>query len=164
MKPSNLISQLKWCWGTDLHSELVEISAPFGEAGVSVGWDGGVVGGGRGRRHRRGRLGRRVRRQFQAVEKTGRRPVNSPESSLLTIRHDLVTFLSVFGQTYLSRSSSTIINTSHDYHQPVLLTLQSGPVYNCDLYAFIGFIGPDDINYMCWTLSDNMCYILVMQY
>ena len=36
-----------------------------------------------------------------------------------------------------------------------------------DLYAFIGFIGfirPDDINYMCWTLSDIMCYILVIKY
>ena len=36
-----------------------------------------------------------------------------------------------------------------------------------DLYAFlgfIGFIGPDDINYMCWTFSDNMCYILVIKY
>ena len=33
-----------------------------------------------------------------------------------------------------------------------------------DLYAFIGFIGPDDVNYMCWTLSGNMCYILVIKY
>ena len=33
-----------------------------------------------------------------------------------------------------------------------------------DLYAFIGFIGPDDINDMCWTFSDNMCYILVIKY
>ena len=33
-----------------------------------------------------------------------------------------------------------------------------------DLYAFIGFIGPDDKNYMCRTLSDIMCYILVIKY
>ena len=33
-----------------------------------------------------------------------------------------------------------------------------------DWYAFIGFIGPDDINYVCWTFSSNMCYILVMKY
>ena len=47
------------------------------------------------------------------------------------------------------------INSINNHHQ--------GP----DLYAFIGFIGfigPDDINYMCWTLSDNMCYILVIKY
>ena len=40
------------------------------------------------------------------------------------------------------------------------ITDHQGP----DLYAFIGFIGPDDINYMCWTFSDNMCYILVIKY
>ena len=43
-----------------------------------------------------------------------------------------------------------------DYHK-------QGP----DLYAFIGFIGfigPDDINYLCWTLSNNMCNISVIKY
>ena len=41
-----------------------------------------------------------------------------------------------------------------DYHK-------QGP----DLYAFIGFVGfIDDINYMCWTLSGNMFYILVIKY
>ena len=36
-----------------------------------------------------------------------------------------------------------------------------------DLHAFIGligFTGPDDIYYMCWTLSGNMCSILVIKY
>ena len=51
----------------------------------------------------------------------------------------------------------------HQLHKNFLICDEQGP----DLYAFIefiGFIGPDDINYMYWTLSDNMCYILVIKY
>ena len=33
-----------------------------------------------------------------------------------------------------------------------------------DLYAFIGFIGPDDINYMCWTLYDQISILIINLY
>ena len=39
-----------------------------------------------------------------------------------------------------------------DYQHRLALRNKQGP----DLYAFIGFIGPDDIN--------DMCYILVIKY
>ena len=44
---------------------------------------------------------RRIRRQFQTVEETGRRTVRPPIRPLLAVRYDLVALLSVFGRSHL---------------------------------------------------------------